>query len=250
MGGANVKAVYGLWGDLPDGALRLLAYMAVIALDEDDPPRFFGGRETMAYGMGWVVADKTTTDPVELGKRERAFKSVHRLVSILKKAGAITTLVDAAPGRTAEYSLNLKVNRSLKSWDRSRPRSQKNGDHPEADEVPDPAPADGNGPNSFDGTVPNHSTEWSQFSRQTVPSKWGPYEEEDQERTSDEEMADLSTTSHPPHASAPTDRCSDHLLRIKPRTDDLNPCPLCRAGAPPSSDELATVTPINSRRAS
>jgi len=233
MGGRNVKAVYALWGDLPDGAFRLLAYMAAIALDEDDPPRFYAGRETMAYALGWVVADKTTTDPAEVALREQAFKSVYRQTSVLKKAGAITTIVAAAPGRTAEYGLNLRAGRPLNNWSRSRPRLQKKESRPEAPEADAPTAEEGNASNSFDTTPPNDLGERLQFFWPTPPNDQVPQEEKDQERSrGEEEMNDLSTTSHPPRAkpgTKPTStRCPTHDIPLKPRTDGKEACGFCR----------------------
>jgi hypothetical protein len=45
-------------------------------------------------------------------------------------------------------------------------------------------------------------------------------------------------------------RCPDHRILLKPRTDRLPPCPLCRAGAPPTPEGLATVISLDSRRVS
>lgn len=252
MGYGNVKAVYGVWGDLPDGAFRLLAYMALIAKDEDDPPRFYGGRETLAYALGWAVEDKRTTDPVEIAKREQAFKSVHRTLGILKKAGAITTLVAAAPGRTAEYGLNLTVLRSPKNWSRSRQRLRKNGDHSGPSGTPETVPADGNASKSLGGTPPKESAERLQISRQMVPQERGPQEKEEQEKTREEEVVAVSTTSHPPRASPPDAWCPKHpKLRLKPRTDGRTACGFCRREqrAGPDNPEPATnVIDLDSRR--
>jgi hypothetical protein len=56
MGAGNVKAVYALWADLPDRPLRVLAYMALTAKDADDPPMFWGGRESLAVAIGRKVS--------------------------------------------------------------------------------------------------------------------------------------------------------------------------------------------------
>jgi hypothetical protein len=56
MGAGNVKAVYALWADLPDRPFRVLAYMALTAKDADDPPMFWGGRESLAVAIGRKVS--------------------------------------------------------------------------------------------------------------------------------------------------------------------------------------------------
>lgn len=265
MGAGNVKAVYALWGDLPDGAFRLLTYMANGSLDEDSPPRFYGGRESMAFALGWVVADAGTGDPAAIALRERAFKSVNRLVGVLRKAGAIVQTRAAAPGRNAEYALNLKTKRSLETWDRSRPRSQEKGDHSEPSEDPAEASPTGNGPLSLGGTVPSYSAERSPFTRQMVPSERGPEEEQEQGRTTrEEEMADVDHVSHGPRATAeptnpdpppPPAKCPDGLSPAL-RADGKPECPICRRRAdrpgilapPPRPVGLAPVISLDSRR--
>lgn len=72
--------------------------------------------------------------------------------------------------------------------------------------------------------------------------------------TTDHADGDLRTAVTLPRASAPAPktpkRCPDHRIQLKPRTDGLAPCPLCRAGAPPTPDALADVIPLDSRRIS
>jgi hypothetical protein len=267
MGAGTVKAVYALWGDLPDGAFRLLAYMANASLDEASPPRFYGGRESMAFALGWVVADAGTEDPDAIALRERAFKSVNRLVGVLRKAGAIVQTRVAAPGRNAEYALNLRAQRSLETWDRSRPRSQVKGDHSGPSKAPAEGPKPGNGPKLFGGTVPSYSAERSPFIRQTVPSERGPEEYQEPDRTrGEEEVADVDLTSHRPRATAePTNpdpppapaKCPDGLSPAL-RADGKPECPICRRRAdrpgilapPPPDEGLAPVIPLPTRRAS
>lgn len=70
--------------------------------------------------------------------------------------------------------------------------------------------------------------------------------------TSPADDGDLRTAVTGPRATEAElpNRCPDHLLRLQPRTDGLNPCPLCRAGAPPAPDKdsLAPVISLDSRR--
>jgi hypothetical protein len=113
MGAGNVKAVYGRWGHLPDRPFRLLVFMAVTAKDDGDPPLYWGGRETLAVGLGREIPDKPTQDDAspesERARRTRhaAFESVRATVEQLVKAGAIRRTRKAFPGKTAEYALTL-----------------------------------------------------------------------------------------------------------------------------------------------
>ena len=52
MGAGNVGLVYARWGHLPHAPFRVLAYMALRTLDDGDPPRFWGGRESLAVALG------------------------------------------------------------------------------------------------------------------------------------------------------------------------------------------------------
>ncbi|AVT37401.1 hypothetical protein [Plantactinospora sp. BB1] len=108
MGASNVKLVYTLWRDLPDGPFRVLAYMALVSLDEDDPPKFWAGREALALATGRVVADRWTEDPDELAERRRAFKAVDRNLKALREFGAIWQIAAPHTGRQAVYGLHLK----------------------------------------------------------------------------------------------------------------------------------------------
>lgn len=105
MGAGNVKAVYGLWGHLPDRPFRLLAFLALTAKDDDSPPRFWGGRETMAVGIGRTVP--TGDDDESRKGRHATFEAVRWNLNQLIKAGAIERTRAASPGRTAEYVLRL-----------------------------------------------------------------------------------------------------------------------------------------------
>ena len=106
MGAGNVKAAYALWRghpDLPDRSFTVLAYMALVALDRDDPPRYFGGWEQLCrVALGRVVPDD------EHG-RAAAEKSVQRAVRPLVRAGAITLTNAPRTGARAEYALQLTL---------------------------------------------------------------------------------------------------------------------------------------------
>lgn len=111
MGASNVKAVYALWGDLDHAPHRLLAYMAVRALDvpaEGKPARrFYGGREELALALGRVLPDPTPGDEAVRRERLAAFRAVDRAVAALVSAGAVKVARHAHTGSAAEYALQL-----------------------------------------------------------------------------------------------------------------------------------------------
>jgi hypothetical protein len=106
MGAGNVKAVYGWWGHLPDRPFRLLAFMALTAKDDATPPTYWGGRESMAVGIGRDVP--TGDDDAAAKERHATFEAVRWTVNKLIKAGAVERTRAASPGRTAEYALILR----------------------------------------------------------------------------------------------------------------------------------------------
>lgn len=118
MGATNVKAVYVLWGHLPDRPFRLLAYMAVVALDEptDHTPArtYWQGRDSLAVGLGRKVpseprdGDESPAAEEVRRDREAIFRAVGRALTELRQANAITTVRRSAPNhQAARYELQL-----------------------------------------------------------------------------------------------------------------------------------------------
>lgn len=106
MGAGNVKAVFVHWSQLAGGPFRLLTYMALRTKDGDTRPRFWGGREDLAFGLGRrVPADDGTEESRRA--REAAFKATKAAVAVLTRAGAVTLVERARPGHNAVYALNL-----------------------------------------------------------------------------------------------------------------------------------------------
>lgn len=113
MGAGNVALVYTRWLHLPDRPFRLLAYMALVTLDDDDPPRYWAGREPLAAALGRIVPDEP--DPADRTPRAEEFRrmrtadfqAVKNALRPLFEAGAV--VVDASPGprRNAVYRLAL-----------------------------------------------------------------------------------------------------------------------------------------------
>lgn len=113
MGYGNVSLVYARWGHLPDRPHRLLGYMALRSRDEDDPPRFYEGREACALALGKMTppepaAGDKTPRAVEIRKmRRNDFEAVAVAIRVLIREGAITQAVAPGPGRNAVYDLNI-----------------------------------------------------------------------------------------------------------------------------------------------
>lgn len=93
-------AAYTYWSHLDHAPFRLLAYMALVSLDhpKDGQParRYFGGRDALCQALGHPVPPSDSTA-----------RTVRKAISALMRAGAIETVVKAAPGRYAEYALQL-----------------------------------------------------------------------------------------------------------------------------------------------
>lgn len=113
MGASNVALVFAYWGALPGAPFRLLTFMALTALDADDPPRFWGGRDALAQALGRSVPpepdDDDDSDEAAAVRRQR--KRAHEAVRIglkeLVATGAVTVAKEARAGRRAEYRLHL-----------------------------------------------------------------------------------------------------------------------------------------------
>lgn len=125
MGAGNVKAVYALWGTLPDPAFRLLAFMALIAGDDDQPPQFWGGRELLATGLG-------RRPPFDAAD----YRAVDRAMKKLRNVGALVQSRHASPMTTAQHDLVLspdavcRVNNSVDDGEeRANTRHAASGEH-------------------------------------------------------------------------------------------------------------------------
>lgn len=225
MGANLVAQVLTRWTSLSDRAFRVLVRMAVTALDTPSKGRpaavYHGGRELLAMSLRR-----------DTGTARTRYRAVAKAVAELTEAGAIEHLVTGWAGQNAVYRLTLGAVQSEAD------------DRFDGDGVGGPTdhPKDGSTDHPMD--VPS-GTEW------VVPETTPRNQEEPPKERDEEEGADLQTTSHPPRATAlPTPKnCPDHFISLKPRTDGLAPCPLCRAGAPPTPlDTLATVISLDSRR--
>lgn len=98
MGARNVSAVFTFWSHLDAGPFRVLAYMALVTKDDDDPPRYWGGWEALARALG---RDLTS------GTKAAHQRSVVRAVAALRDARALETARSSGPSTRAEYTLCL-----------------------------------------------------------------------------------------------------------------------------------------------
>ncbi|MEA5453589.1 hypothetical protein SPF06_02530 [Sinomonas sp. JGH33] len=97
MGSGNVKKVFDDWSHLGHREKILLVYMALVSLDKDQPPVYWGGWEQAARAMG--------LDPG--GKAGNAKKLIQRAIAELRNAGAVVSDGRARIGHRARYALAL-----------------------------------------------------------------------------------------------------------------------------------------------
>lgn len=128
MGARLVKQAFGYAVDIPlnPNEFRLLAYMALTALDEDSTPRYFDSRESSALALGRRVVDAGYGDETDARKRAAAFEAVKVAIRGLCAIGAITCVKSGKGGQRAEFALNLDVLRSRRTTEFVT-RSQREG---------------------------------------------------------------------------------------------------------------------------
>lgn len=112
MGIQNIQTVYARWGALDGAPFRLLVFMAMVTMDDEDIPRYFATRDVLIrMGLGKSHPDEPAKfdhsrqaddDRRRIRANEQALKVA---LAALKKAGALSVLRPAAPGRSAEYGL-------------------------------------------------------------------------------------------------------------------------------------------------
>jgi len=107
VGATNALAAYARWHDLPDLPHRVLVYMALRTMDADDPPLYWAGWEELAVAAGRMIPDHDPHDKAVTKERRAALKSVSAVLRILRDRGAVRLATRPAPGRRAEYALNL-----------------------------------------------------------------------------------------------------------------------------------------------
>jgi hypothetical protein len=97
MGAGNVVLVVSNWFLVPDPAFRVLVQMALISLDRDTPPRYFGGRTPLLRVMG---RDSDHPSPSD-------YQALKRAIATLVDNGVVSVDKPATKTRAAVYSLHL-----------------------------------------------------------------------------------------------------------------------------------------------
>ncbi|WP_146009041.1 hypothetical protein [Zhihengliuella halotolerans] len=97
MGATNVAKVFTYWTHLEHREVRGLTYMANVAMDQHEPPVYFGGWEALATALG----QDPRTSPTN------AKRAAMRVVAALRNAGALVSSGAARTNVRAEYALTL-----------------------------------------------------------------------------------------------------------------------------------------------
>src|SRR3954451_14860175 len=96
VGASNVAAAFAFWSRPlreKQRAFRLILYMALVSIDKDDPPRFWGGRDDLAVAA--LGRDVTAGD----AERRAAYEAFRASVADLTKCGAIVCTATGRIGR-------------------------------------------------------------------------------------------------------------------------------------------------------
>lgn len=110
MGASNVAKVFAHWRHLSHREVRALTYMALIALDADKPPVYFGGWKAVAEALGLDTE----------GKRASSQEAFRQTIAKLATAGVVISSAEARLGVRAEYALALDPEQSYAKWDHGR----------------------------------------------------------------------------------------------------------------------------------
>ncbi|RBQ21593.1 hypothetical protein DP939_02465 [Spongiactinospora rosea] len=102
MGAGNAKLAFGHYaGRVPPNSMLALVFMALTAMDKDDPPLFWGGHQSIAVNVLGRRGEYTDADA----------RAVRRLITPLFQVGAIEVYQHASVRRqgssTVCYRLNL-----------------------------------------------------------------------------------------------------------------------------------------------
>jgi hypothetical protein len=91
MGHQNVTLAHTYWPHLPDRVFRVLVVMCIRAMDDDDPPLYYGGRDYIADRIG----------------RPGNMQVIKECLLQLRKAGVVRIKERCGPGKGTVYSLHL-----------------------------------------------------------------------------------------------------------------------------------------------
>lgn len=97
MGASNAMSVVTNWSHLPCDAFKALTFMALITLDRDPEPVYWGATESLISAIGRDGDDPTEAD----------FRALRRAIKALVHTGAVAVDKRSAPGRPPAYALHL-----------------------------------------------------------------------------------------------------------------------------------------------
>lgn len=97
MGASNAIAVCTHWTALPGDAFKVLTFMALITMDRDPEPTYWGDTEPLVRAIG------RKSEPVE----EADYRALRRAIRVLVENRAISVDKRAGPGHPPHYRLHL-----------------------------------------------------------------------------------------------------------------------------------------------
>ncbi|SKB86180.1 hypothetical protein SAMN05660916_03018 [Arthrobacter sp. 31Cvi3.1E] len=110
LGAQNVSKAFTLWRSLTDQPFRALTYMALVSMDSDNPPTYWGGRDALAEALGHTLPAAESEDAEAAAQiREKAYRAVKRALKSLHQEGAIQTIKPASFRSHAVYGIMLRI---------------------------------------------------------------------------------------------------------------------------------------------
>ena len=110
MGAQNVGLVYLYWSHLADRPFRVLAYMALVSMDTDCPPRYWGGYPALARAIGRSTSDtfdKASANAAEVRAKKADMEAVRNALGPLLDASVVVMDRPESPGKGPEFALLL-----------------------------------------------------------------------------------------------------------------------------------------------
>lgn len=101
-GSENVAKVFANWPGLRHRAKVGLVWMASLAMDNGNPPVFFGDRGALAWAIG-----------ADISNEEASMKAVQEVIKELRRDGAIVWSGQGRAGVRASYALALDVDHTF-----------------------------------------------------------------------------------------------------------------------------------------
>ena len=183
MGASNALKAYQLWrARLPHQPFSVLAYMALRARDNDAAPWYGAGHDELAaIALGLLM--RTDRD------KENGRRQVRRAMTVLQRAGAVTTHRHGHPGLQAVYLLWLNAPSPVAQ--RPVNNSQNIGRSPSGDESQNIGHSATGVPPNIGRSAPEHRSLSDRPRRKE--------EEELQERRSSKATVDNGETRKTPH---------------------------------------------------